>query len=183
MPYIKYPQVEELLKSYPLLKALLANLQREYRTVYEADVDWLGAEFEVMYSKIVGNHVLTDIPFGGHKSPGDKETGIISDAPGKEHKSAMRDIMADINLVWNVVDQMDNAFKCLTDDEQELIRDFYWQKRTIKQLRDKFHIGNSQVRRNKREAIEKMVKVLRITFGQYEFCKKQIEDEKESEEL
>ena len=178
MSYITYLQTEDLLRKHPMLKALLANLQVELSTVYAAGIDWAGSEEEILYSLSIGNRVLTDMPFVNSPTPGNKETGIIAvDTREREYRRTIKDIMAEINIIGPAVEQITYALKCLTIDEQELLQDSYWQNKTLKQLRAKCCLGTTQVKENRRKAIYKLVKVLRITQEQYQFCVEMLKGE------
>ncbi len=184
MSYIGYSQTEILLKKYPLLKSLLANLQIELRKFWETGQSDTLNEEDIMYSLSIGNKVLSDMPHAGSRAPGDKELGIIL-TKDRIIEEGLRDLVTAINTIGEVVEKIDNAMSGLNPQERQIIElrhftDLPW-KAILREIG--YLIEERQAKRIRREAIEKMVKVLRITPEQFDFCMGEIQEvPKEREE-
>jgi hypothetical protein len=170
MTYIGYPQIEELLRKYAMLKALLSNLQVELSSIYASGRDWVGTQDDYLYTMSVGNKVLSDMP-AVFPNPGDKATNIIAtDGLGEEYHALMNEIMKEINTVWSVIERVDGALKGLAERERQIVTDFYREGQTWKEICATMMLPESFVKEIRKKAIEKMVKLSRITAEEYDFC-------------
>ena len=183
MQYITYLETEELLRKLPMLRTLLANLQLNYKTIYEAGPEWCGTEYDVFYTKIVGNHEISDMPFGGHANPGDKLNNIVAEGPNRDYERALKELMSSINLVALVIDRLDYAMdvgkRNINQEEKDLIEDRFFSRMYSKELQVKCGLSRQQVWRKIREITERMASLIQISMAQYEGCLKMLEWEKE----
>lgn len=168
--YIKYPQAEELLKSYRKLKSYLKILQIELeRLYYEGKNDDINPD-DILYSLAIGNRVMTDMPHA-MPSPGDKMTNIIL-AKDRINNEEIRNLIQIILTIGEVVEKTTSALTCLTTQERRIIELKYFEDMPWKDVLKgmETYVEDRQGRRIKREAIEKMLPLLRITPEQLEFC-------------
>ena len=179
MTYITYLETEELLRKLPMLRTLLANLQLNYKTIYEAGPEWCGTEYDVFYTKIVGNHEISDMPFGGHANPGDKLNNIVADGPNRDYEKALKELMSSINLVVLVIDRIDYAMdvkqKNISQSERDIIEDRFFLRLHSKKLQIKYDMGRMQIWRKIREITERIASLIQISVEQYEGCMKMLE--------
>lgn len=176
MDYIGYRQIETLLKNLPILRTVLANLQIEYKTIYDAGKEWLGSEYDVFYTKMIGNHVLTDMPFCGDNNSGDKVINLAVEGPYRDYEGALKEIMFGINTISLVIERIDEAInKQLNQEERDLIQDKFILRLSAKKMQKKYHLSREQIWRNRHKATELIASLTRISEEQYDFCMGQLE--------
>ena len=194
MTCINYPQTESLLKNYAKLRALLGLLKIEYEKtilLLNSDDDNPFTEEEIMYTRFVGNHVLSEMPFSGHQSPSNKviNTIIAKDKMLEENPNAglyriLKDLMKSINTVGEVTEKLEIARKGLTSQEQSIIEMFYYQGRRWKEILQtgSFYVNERQAREVRSNGINTMVRLLDsqgpITDEQYQFCMSKLQEKK-----
>ena len=174
MTYITYPQAEELLKSYRKLKSYLKILQIELeRLYYEGKNDDINPD-DILYSLAIGNRVMTDMPHA-MPSPGDKMTNIIL-AKDRINNEEIRNLIQIILTIGEVVEKTTSALTCLTTQERQIIEFRYFEdmpwKENIKTT--KIYIEERHARQIRRESIEKILPLLRVTPEQFEFCMERV---------
>ena len=169
MDYIKYIQVEELLRKYPQLKSLLQNLQLELEQFVRTGVTDTISEDDILYSLSIGNRVLSDMP-QIFPLPGEKMTNIIEAKDRIMENRVIKDLIKDINVMGEVVEKVANALKSLPSEKYAIITQFYCEKKTWKQLADDIKLEDKPLKARRREAIYQIASVLRVTREQYEFC-------------
>ena len=172
MERIGYPQVEELLKNYHTLKSYLLNLQTELATIYYGNNNEAISLDDILYSLSVGNRVISDMPHGS-PSPGEKVLNIILNKD-RMINDEIRHLINAINTFGEIVEKIDNAYVTLNDAEKILIRCRYYERmrwKEIYSLPDWYYTEDFtwEIRRN---AVEKLVLLLRIKPEQYVFCMK-----------
>lgn len=168
--YIKYPQAEELLKSYRKLKSYLKILQIELeRLYYEGKNEDINPD-DILYSLAIGNRVMSDMPHA-MPSPGDKMTNVIR-AKDRIISEEIRKLMQNILTIGEVVEKTTSALTCLTTQERRIIELKYFEDMPWKDiLRETDNcIGILQGKRIRRSAVEKILPLLRIKPEQLEFC-------------
>ena len=190
MSYIAYPQVEILLKNYrQLLGSLKAWKLKFEKDLLKTNEDGAFTPDEILYTRFVGNHLLSDMPFGGHREPGDKvisailaKDKIVEETPDQKVQITMRPLAKSIIAVAEILTRLEIARESLPDQEQEIIEMFYYRGLTWKEVVElgKYCIEVKQARNIRRDAIEMMVKKLQdpkdpITMEQFDFCMGQME--------
>lgn len=170
MTYIVYPQIEELLKSYPKLKAYLKNLQIELERLYHEGANDNIKPDDILYSLAIGNRIMTDMPHA-MPSPGDKMTNIIF-SKDRIINDEMKNLMQKINTIGEVVEKTASALNCLTTQERQIIELRYFENMPWKDVLRKAEncLEVLQGKRIRRSAIEKMQPLLRVTPEQFKFC-------------
>lgn len=183
MTYIGYPQTEELLQKRTKLRTFLSGSVIELRTKYVQGSEFMGSKEEILYALAVCNHVLSDMPFGGHQNPGDKVVGILASYEqniAEEYVATMKEIVNEITIVGAVVDTLQKALYELSQEEQDLLRTKYQEKKTWKEIANSLDITEGNAKRKRAQAIESMLAgKLKITLEQYQFCMDKIKDERE----
>lgn len=186
MSYVNYPQVEDLLKNYTALIAKMKLLKLEYEKTLllaVAEPNNPFTEEEILYTRYIGNHVLSDMPHA-MPNPGDKvlnaihaKDKIIEEGPSKGFKPILRDLRDSIHTIGEVTEKLEIARKGLSQQEQDLLEMFYYKNMTWKEIEEKrrFVVQLSQVKNIRRDAITAMVNLLNerkahITIEQYQFC-------------
>jgi len=196
LTYITYPQTETLLKNY---RQLIASL-KAWKLKFEKDLlktneDGTFTSDEILYTRFVGNHLLSDMPFGGHGNSGDKvlstiliKDKIIEETPDEKVQITMRPLAKPIIAVAEILTRLEIARESLPDQEQTLIEMFYYRGLTWKELISSgiFCVELAQIKNIRRDAIEQMVKKLQdphdpITQEQFEFCMGQLKREEKEE--
>jgi DNA-directed RNA polymerase specialized sigma subunit len=170
MEYIKYPQIEELLKKYPSLKALLNNLQIELEKLWRYRRNSEISEEDILYSLAIGNRTLSDMPHVASHSPGDKELGIIEQKDRIINKEYVFALIADINEIGEVVEKITTSLRSLPADRQKILTLFYCEGKTWKDIANEMKIGRDTAKENRKEAISQIQTILRVTWEQYEYC-------------
>lgn len=173
--YIKYPQAEELLKSYPKLKSYLKILQIELERLFrEGKTEDINPD-DILYSLAIGNRILSDMPHAT-SSPEDKMINVIIAKDRIINNEIMKELMQTLNTIGEVVEKTTSALTCLTSQEWQIISDKYFKKRTWKEtLRSNaVYVDERQARRIRQNSIEKMLPLLRITMEQFEFCMERV---------
>ena len=196
MTYIAYPQVEILLKNYRQLKASLKTWKLKFeKDLLKTNEDGTFTPDEILYTRFVGNHLLSDMPFGGHGNSGDKvlstiliKDKIIEETPDEKVQITMRPLAKSIIAVAEILTRLEIARESLPDQEQTLIEMFYYRGLTWKELISSgiFCVELAQIKNIRRDAIEQMVKKLQdphdpITQEQFEFCMGQLKREEKEE--
>ena len=197
MTYITYPQTETLLKNYRQLKASLKTWKLKFeKDLLKTNEDGTFTSDEILYTRFVGNHLLSDMPFGGHGNSGDKvlstiliKDKIIEETPDEKVQITMRPLAKPIIAVAEILTRLEIARESLPDQEQTLIEMFYYRGLTWKELIGSgiFCVELAQIKNIRRDAIQKMVEKLQdphdpITQEQFEFCMEQLEGKEEKYE-
>ena len=178
--YIKYPQAENLIKKLPLLESYLSNLQTELTMTYLKGRAGILSDEMVLYSLDVGNKILSDMP---HAAPiaGDKMTNIIANKDkiiDKAYDETIKEINEETLRIKEIVDKMNFAIRCLTENQQYVIEWCYKDgssRRTWVQIASDLNVPKRTVQDERRNAIEKIVKVSRITMWLYNYAIEKIE--------
>ena len=190
MTYITYPQTETLLKNYRQLKASLKTWKLKFeKDLLKTNEDGTFTSDEILYTRFVGNHLLSDMPFGGHGNSGDKvlntiliKDKIMEETPDEKVQITMRPLAKSIIAVAEILTRLEIARESLPDQEQAIIEMFYYRGLTWKELigSGNFCVELAQIKNIRRDAIEKMTIKLQdphdpITQEQFEFCMEQLE--------
>ena len=170
MNYIGYVQLEELLKHYLQLKALLKNLQFELEKLWQDGKNDSLSEEDIMYSLFIGNRVLNDMPHAA-PSPGEKLTGIIQAKDRIIEHEVIKEYILVINTIGEVVEKTTAALKGVGKKEYQVIEARYFEGKRFKEVADDANCDSpGQAGQIRKEALDKMLKVLRITRESYDFC-------------
>jgi len=180
MSYIGYTQVEDLLRKYYLLKALLYNLQIELRKIWKTGNNDTISEEDILYSLAIGNKVLSDMPHAGSRASGDKELGIIL-TKDRIIGEDIREMFNAVDTIGEVVEKTTSALKGIPAEQSQILTEFYCQRKTWKDIATTMNMERDTLKERRRESIDTILKVLRITPEQWEFCLRKLEGKRESE--
>jgi len=167
--YIGYVQLEELLRHYLQLKALLKNLQFELEKLWQDGKNDTLSEDDILYSLSIGNRVLNDMPHAT-PSPGEKLTGIIQAKDRIIEKEVIKEYILVINTIGEVIEKTTAALKSLPTEKQTIVTAFYFEGMTWGQISIEMHLERDALKERRKESLDKMLKVLRITRENYDFC-------------
>ncbi|MCX7773371.1 MAG: hypothetical protein N2376_09700 [Clostridia bacterium] len=161
--FIRYHEAEKLFELLPTLQIVLKNLHTDLSSLK-------GNIHDAIYSQVVGNHQ------GGSMPP----TGSISDKTGnvairyrREAYLERTQIIADINELSTVIDKINFALSGMRSVQRLVLETYYWSenntwKQVLEVLRqNSYFMSKSKATSIRNSAIEYIVSVARITYGQY----------------
>lgn len=179
--YISYIQTENLFKSWPTLIAIKESLRAELQSleneVNQDDMD------DYIYTQVIGNKVLTDIPPSGKISD---TTGNVSasyqQVINRDHFNALEQIRNEKLSIELVDDKLSIAFRRLSPMQQRLLKLFYWENKfwteVLEELKkEEYFMSKRQAQICRRDSIEKLQSISKITVDRYLFVIKLVEVE------
>lgn len=181
--FINYAQIEALLKALPTLKTLLSSLQIELKSLYRMSKTGAANQItdeEILEAIALGSYELTDMPRSA-SSPGDKVNNIIiakdkimaEIEEGKDDLAYLKkQLVNDIHVIYEITEKMDIAISNLTPNQQYILHWVYKEgtsRKTWKDIVQDLNSHRQMVQDDRRAAIEKMEKVLRITVESYTY--------------
>lgn len=174
--YISYIQTENLFKSWQTLMAIKESLGAELQALRDKDnqddID------DYIYTQVIGNKVLTDIPPSGKISD---TTGSISSSYqqviNRDHFNTLEQIKKEKLSIELVDDKLSIAFRRLSPMQQQLLKLFYWENKVwaevLKELKkDKHFMSKRQAQICRRDSIEKLQSISKITVERYSYVMK-----------
>jgi|GEM_PF-2333800 len=180
LEYISYIQTEKLFKAWPTIQGIKESLELELKTLTMASSE---EKDEYIYTKIVGNKVISDIP----------PTGKISDTTGEiatkyvsiieqDYYETLETIKKDKFYIELVDDKMNIAFRRLNPTQQQLLKLFYWERKTWAEVleelkKEKHFMSKHQAQTQRRLSLEKLQKISKITVDMYEYVMNLLEVE------
>jgi DNA-directed RNA polymerase sigma subunit (sigma70/sigma32) len=182
--YIAYPHLEALIKGMPSLRIYLTIQQREYQRILilsKEQPEKITKE-EIYQTLSYGNRKLSDMPKSFPINHDDKIIKIIEQADeimdiedfSADFLPMLKEIQKDIFEVGAVVDDIDDAFKILHDDEKAVLREKYWtaNPKTWREIGLMLMVEIAQVKTKRVDAINKMLAVLKqkISLDTYYYC-------------
>jgi len=178
--YISYIQTEELFKKWPTLQGIRESLERELE-LYEC-TSKTGITDDDIYTKIIGNKVLSDSPHSGKLSDTTGDTALNAEQMwDKDMKETKKHLLEEKLYIELVNDKLDIAFKRLSPTQQKILKLFYIENRTwaevLEQLKRDNYMSKDQAKRRRREAIEKIQSISKITVDMYDYVMKLVEVE------
>jgi len=173
--YIGYGQIEELLKEYNTIKILLKSLNIELESA--KNKEFLGDNSEVIYSESMKTHPYDALPKRPEGSISDK-TGNIATSYGNKTWEASsklkKEISCDILDVSYVIEKLDNAFRCLTKTQVNVVKGFYIERHTWDEISSSLSITKRQAQYERTAGIRKMVVVSRVEKERHESVIKKV---------
>jgi len=135
----------------------------------------LGTAEDYIYSMVIGNKVLSDMPPAGKISD---STGNIAENYRKlmkyDRKTVKREINIDIIEVSLVISKLQIAYRRLSFLQRRVLELYYWQELSWKEIaealkHDDLYYSVRQIQERRRTGIEKMTGVLMVTIEAYEY--------------
>lgn len=178
--YISYIQTEELLKAWPTIQGIKESLEIELN-LYKY-TDKMGSPDDYIYTKIIGNKELSDMPHSGRLSDTTGDTAVnIEKMWDKDMEDMRKKLMEEKYCIELVDDKLSIAFKRLTDIQQQILQLFYIENKTwaevLRQLKKDDYMSKRQAQNRRREAVEKIQSICKITVEMYEYVMKLVEVE------
>lgn len=167
--YIDYDKTEQLLNRFPRLKALLENLQTELELIFYSPNAADLKEEEVLYA-IYFARELTDMPRSTSGSNGDKILNTILSKDRIMQVEYPQSLIESIKIIGGVVKKISTALSILKPEERRLIELRDWQDAEWKIIEEEFNQERKWLGQRRREAIERMIPLIRVTPEQHEYC-------------
>ncbi len=170
--YISYIQTENLFTLWPTIQGIRESLEREIALYAWADLS--GDEKEYIYTKIIGNKELSDMPHSGKLPDTTGDTAI-------DYKKYIRKDMLDTKekileeklYIELVDDKLNIAFRRLSSMQQQILKLFYHENKTwaevLRQLKKDYYMSKHQAQTQRREGLEKIQSISKITVEMYEY--------------
>ena len=164
MNYINYQQTEELLRFYPEMNRQIKQLQLSMQQLCINDMD------ERIYSLVVGNKVLNDMPFPPAGNTSDKTAKVAinyEEMFNKSDNKAVVETAKEMMLLENTVKKIDLAYESLPFFWKKVIEGKYFVEppktwaEIAKDCRKKFDKRTLQTYR--KNAVEKIQRSMRMT--------------------
>lgn len=166
--YIGYKEVDKLLPKYPALKALLLSYQIDLEQIYYGEPAPGLQEEEVLYALYFARE-LTDMPRSA-PNPGDKMTNIITAKDKIMQDEYPKGLVEAIKIIGPVVKKIAIALASLPPEERMIIELRHFEGKSWLDIEEIVHLTPTRLGQIRKEAVEKMLPVLRITPEQYKFC-------------
>lgn len=165
--YIRYQEAERLLQIYPDLKVMGENIRRQIKGISEE-----GDNKDDSIESLALHHTSLDEILG-------YSAGAISDKTCKtaieyqkvlndESIKALQELMGELTLLENVIDKVDIAMTILSETQKNIITARYWEKLTWSEIAGKLIMTESTCKQRRKEALERLCKVVRITIDEFE---------------
>lgn len=178
--YISYIQTEELLKIWPTIEGIRESLDRELKLY--GYTGKMGNVDGYIYTKIIGNKVLSDSPHSGKLSDTTGDTALNIERMWDEDMKSIEKQLLEEKLYLDLIDdKLDIAFKRLSPTQQKILRLFYMENKTwtevLERLRQDNYMSKRQAQRRRQEAVEKVQSISKITVDMYDYVMNLVEVE------
>lgn len=178
--YISYIQTEELFKRWPTLQGIKESLETELKLYKYADK--MGNADDYIYTKIIGNKVISDSPHSGKLSDTTGSMALNGENMWNEDiESIKKQLLEDKLYIELVDDKLSIAFKRLSPTQQKILNLFYIENRTwaevLERLEKDNYMSKRQAQKRRQEAIEKIQSISKITVDMYDYAMKLVEVE------
>lgn len=171
MSYISYIQTEELLKTWTTIQGIQESLDKEIIIMkIRSEIDSPG---EYIYTKSIGNKVITGLPPSGKISDTTGDTATSYQQVMKaDYCNALDNLKEEKSYIDMIDDKLNIAFKRLTPIQKQILNLFYLEDKTwaetLEELRNgKYFITKHQAQSQRRCSVEKMQKIAKITIEMY----------------
>jgi predicted DNA-binding protein YlxM (UPF0122 family) len=166
MEYIRLHEGETLIKLYPDLQGMAKSIRAQMKSIVNSgDID------DTIYSMSLSHPTTDDVPSFSLGSVNDKTGRIALEFETKlshELQSSLRELRSELLLVEVVLDKLDISLSALTKDQREIIELKYWEGFVWSEIAGKFLVSESNVKGQRKRAIERICNVSRITLETYE---------------
>jgi len=165
-------QTEKLFQVWPTIQGIKESIEKELELIDQTQLE----EDEYIYTKIVGNKELSDMP---------KPSGNISDTTGnmavadikriirKDIQETRERLLEKKFYIEMVDDKLNIGFKRLSKVQQRVLTLFYHENKTWAEVldelkQDKYYLSKHQAQIKRRHALEKIQQISKITVEMYE---------------
>lgn len=178
--YISYIQTENLLRAWPTIQGIKESLDRELN-LYKY-TNKMGNRDDYIYTKVIGNKELSDMPSSGRLPDTTGDTAINIEKMWDKDMADMREKLIEEKYCIELVDDKLNiAFRRLSVMQQEILRLFYMEDKTWAEVLDLLkkydYMSKRQAQNRRREAIERVQSISKITVEMYEYVMDLVEVE------
>ena len=178
--YISYIQTEELFKRWPTLQGIRESLETELK-LYQY-TNKMGNADDYIYTKIIGNKELSDMPHSGKLSDTTGNMELNAEQMWNKDMDEMKKQLLEEKLYLDLIDDKLNiAFKRLSPTQQRILKLFYIENKTwadvLEQLKQDNYMSKRQAQRRRQEAIEKIQSISKITVDMYDYVMNLVEVE------
>jgi len=165
--YIRYQEAERLLSLYPDMKVLTENIRRQIKGISEGgdnrDDDIAGLALR--------HALLNDMPVCPTNTISDKtcRTAIeYKKVIDSEKAEALQELLTELTLLENVIDKINIGMTVLSEVQRDIIQARYWEGLTWSEIAGKLIMAESSCKQRRKEALERLCKVVRIAMDEYE---------------
>ncbi|OZV12314.1 hypothetical protein CIW83_09450 [Tissierella sp. P1] len=169
--YISYIQTENLIKVWPTIQGIKESLDREL-SLYEY-TNKIGSANSYIYTKVIGNKVISDIPPSGKISDTTGDTAVnIENMWDKDMKSIKNSLLEEKFCIDLIDDKLNIAFRRLSQMQQKILKLFYLDNKTwaevLEELKvEKYFLSKQQAQFQRRNGIYKVQSISKITVESY----------------
>jgi hypothetical protein len=172
MEYVGYCEMEALLKSYKDMQGVIMSLKKELEHAAEEEVDTDDAILSMALPHSTPDNIISHTT--GNIT--DKTANIAISYQKKledERKALIDELTQELTLLQLISDKMEIALNSLSETQKTIIEEKYfkgldWYTVLDELAKAKTYISKHQAQNIRREAIERLVRVARITKAQYD---------------
>ncbi|MGJ0847441.1 hypothetical protein ACR77J_12190 [Tissierella praeacuta] len=169
--YISYIQTENLFKAWPTIQGIKESLGRELS--FYKYTDKMGSADDYIYTKVIGNKVLSDTPPSGKISDSTGNTAVnIENMWNEDMQSIKKRLMEEKFCIDLVNDKLEIAYRRLSLIQQKILKLFYLDNKTwaevLEELKvEKYFLSKQQAQLQRRNGIYKIQSISKITVETY----------------
>lgn len=165
--YIRYQEAERLLSLYPDMKVLTENIRRQIKCISAG-----GDNRDDDIAGLALRHASFDeIPGHSAGSISDKTCRIAVEYQKvleNESAGALQELRAELISIENVIDKINIGMTVLSEVQRDIIQARYWEGLTWSEIAGKLIMAESSCKQRRREALERLCKVVRISMDEFE---------------
>lgn len=179
--YISYIQTENLIKNWNTLLGVKESLALDIRSLgiepNQEEID------DYIYTSVVGNKIMSDSPPSGRISDTTGNTsGSYQQAIKRDYCNTLECLKKEKLHIEIVNDKLNIGFKRLNPLQQQILNLFYLEKKTWTEVleelkKDKHFISKHQAQTNRRNSVQKIQQISKITVDMYAYVMKLVEVE------
>jgi len=177
--YISYIQTENLFKAWLTIQGIKESLGREL--IFYEYTGKMGSANDYIYTKVIGNKVLSDTPPSGKISDSTGDTAVnIENMWDEDMQNRKNRLIEEKFCIELIDDKLHIAFRRLSAMQQQLLKLFYWEKKTwaevlVELKKEKYFMSKHQAQLSRRNSIEKIQKISKITVDMYVYVMNLVE--------
>lgn len=166
MEYISYQSVENILKEYNSITALIASIQIELQAAYIKGAK--EEEGDVIYGLVLGNRRMDGMPKPPYSISDTTFNVAISYRQSVKNTNykEIRRLSQEVLELSVVLEKIDTAMGALSDYEKGLVKKLYINGQSLSQLSENQQ-EEIRLRRERKAILEKMAKIVRIPEEAY----------------
>ena len=169
MSFVNYEHVEILLYNYETLCTWLEILRIDLRAVSDKRV--LGDDDDIITAETFKGRSYSHIPLrtaGNISDPTGDIAVKYKKTAGKQAKQLEEEIKKDIFLVVDTIEKINVSMRCLSSLQRDIVKKYYFARCTWSDISSLYNIAERTAQAERRKAIRKIVKIIRIPVELYE---------------